>query len=184
MEIITALSAVMEQVGGIAKREKNTHQGFNFRGIDAVVNAVSPALRSQGVVVVPNVKESHYDTVTVGQRQTVQGHARVTVEYTFYAKDGSHISATVSAESMDSGDKATAKAMSVAFRTALLQALCLPTDDRDPDADTYERSPLVYEPKGDVPFPKTPAKPEPKASVSFTPMQIKFVNQKIGRAHV
>jgi len=46
----------------------------------------------------------------------------------------------VCAESMDSGDKATAKAMSVAYRTALLQTLCLPTDDVDPDAETYVRS--------------------------------------------
>ena len=43
-------------------------------------------------------------------------------------------------EVVDSGDKATAKAMSVAFRTALLQALCLPTDEPDPDASSYERS--------------------------------------------
>jgi len=41
---------------------------------------------------------------------------------------------------MDSGDKATAKAMSVAFRTALLQSLSLPTDEVDPDATSYERS--------------------------------------------
>jgi hypothetical protein len=41
---------------------------------------------------------------------------------------------------MDSGDKATAKAMSVAFRTALLQSLSLPTDEVDPDAHSYERS--------------------------------------------
>jgi hypothetical protein len=65
---------------------------------------------------------------------------RVNVTYTFHAPDGSNVGATVSAESMDSGDKATAKAMSVAFRTALLQTLCLPTDDIDPDATTYERS--------------------------------------------
>ena len=44
---------------------------------------------------------------------------------------------------MDAGDKATAKAMSVAFRTALLQSLCLPTDDIDPDAQSYERSEKV-----------------------------------------
>jgi hypothetical protein len=41
---------------------------------------------------------------------------------------------------MDSGDKAVPKAMSVAFRTALLQALALPTDEPDPDASTYERA--------------------------------------------
>jgi hypothetical protein len=30
--------------------------------------------------------------------------------------------------------------MSVALRTALLQALSLPTDEKDPDEDTYERA--------------------------------------------
>ncbi len=41
---------------------------------------------------------------------------------------------------MDSGDKATAKAMSVAYRIALIQALNAPTGDPDPDTQTYERS--------------------------------------------
>lgn len=143
MEIIKAMSLVMEAVGGVSKTERNNHQGFNFRGIDAVVNAVSPALRKHGVVVVPRVVNSSYEVVAVGQKQTMQGHARVTVEYTFFALDGTYISATTVGEAMDSGDKATAKAMSVAFRTALLQALCLPTDERDPDADSYEYSRVV-----------------------------------------
>lgn len=142
MEIIKRLSAVMEAVGHVSKTERNQSQNFNFRGIDAIMNAVSPALRKHGVVVVPHVLESEYDTVTVGRNNTQMGHARVTVQYTFWAEDGTNISATVAAESMDSGDKATAKAMSVAFRTALLQALCLPTDERDPDADSYERAPV------------------------------------------
>lgn len=140
MEIIKLLSAVMEDAGAVRKSERNTHQNFNFRGIDAVVNAVSPALRKHGVVVLPTVNECIYETVIVGQNKTAMGHIRVDVTYAFYAPDGSTVSARVSAESMDSGDKATAKAMSVAFRTALLQVLCLPTDDTDPDASTYERS--------------------------------------------
>ena len=131
----------MEDAGAVRKSERNTHQNFNFRGIDAVVNAVSPALRKHGVVVLPTVNECIYETVIVGQNKTAMGHIRVDVTYAFYAPDGSTVSARVSAESMDSGDKATAKAMSVAFRTALLQVLCLPTDDTDPDASTYERSP-------------------------------------------
>ena len=141
MEIIKLLSAVMEDAGAVRKSERNTHQNFNFRGIDAVVNAVSPALRKHGVVVLPTVNECIYETVVVGQNKTAMGHIRLDVTYAFYAPDGSTVSARVSAESMDSGDKATAKAMSVAFRTALLQVLCLPTDDTDPDASTYERSP-------------------------------------------
>ena len=140
MQIIELLTKVMTEVGGVGKSEKNSHQGFNFRGIDTVTNAVSPALRKHGVIVVPSVLESHYTTVEVGAKRTLQGHARLVVSYTFYAPDGSNVSATVASEAMDSGDKATAKAMSVAFRIALLQALCLPTDEPDPDHDTYVRS--------------------------------------------
>ena len=68
------------------------------------------------------------------------GHVRVKVTYTFIGANGDAIKATVVGEAMDSGDKATAKAMSVAFRTALLQSLALPTDEVDPDASSYERS--------------------------------------------
>jgi hypothetical protein len=68
------------------------------------------------------------------------GHVKVKVTYTFIGANGDAIKATVVGEAMDSGDKATAKAMSVAFRTALLQALSLPTDELDPDAQSYERS--------------------------------------------
>ena len=140
--IYQAMIEVMNDVGAVRKNERNTHQNFNFRGIDAVINAVSPAFRKHGIFCAPTVISSEYESVQVGQNRTVMGHARVMVQYTFHAADGSSISATVSAESMDSGDKATAKAMSVAYRTALLQTLCLPTDDADPDSDTFERSPV------------------------------------------
>lgn len=143
MNIFEALSAVMADVGAVRKDSKNTSQNFNFRGIDAVVNAVSPALRKHGVVVFPDVLWIDYQTVTIGSKGTQMGHCKVKVRYTFAAKDGSKIEAAVFAEAMDSGDKATAKAMSVAFRTCLLQTLCLPTDEIDPDAESYERTPKV-----------------------------------------
>ena len=71
------------------------------------------------------------------------GHVKVKVSYTFIGAGGDAIKATVVGEAMDSGDKATAKAMSVAFRTALLQTLSLPTDEPDPDSQSYERSEKV-----------------------------------------
>jgi hypothetical protein len=140
LPIAQALSEVMKAVGGIAKKDKNTSQGFNFRGIDSVVNAVSPALQKFGVVVIPSVEEYEYQTVEIGRNRTAMGHVRVKVSYTFIGANGDAIKATVVGEAMDSGDKATAKAMSVAFRTALLQSLSLPTDEVDPDAHSYERS--------------------------------------------
>lgn len=144
--IVQSLNAVMSEVGAIKKSDRNASQGFNFRGIDAVVNAVSPALQRHGVVVVPTVEESEYSVVEVGKNRTAMGHCRVKVSYSFIGPLGDAIKATVIAEAMDVGDKASAKAMSVAFRTALLQALCLPTDEVDPDASSYERSEVKVEP--------------------------------------
>ena len=57
LSIAQALSEVMKAVGGIAKKDRNQSQGFNFRGIDSVVNAVSPQLQKFGVVVVPSVED-------------------------------------------------------------------------------------------------------------------------------
>jgi hypothetical protein len=140
LTIVEALNEIMKAVGGIAKKDRNQAQGFNFRGIDSVVNAVSPALQKFGVVVFPTVEDCSYETVEIGRNRTAMGHVRVRVSYTFIGAGGDSLKTTVVGEAMDSGDKATAKAMSVAFRTALLQALCLPTDDIDPDATSYERS--------------------------------------------
>lgn len=134
------LNKVMKEVQPVAKNDRNVAQNFNFRGIDAVVNAVSPALKKHGVVVTPNVVDYQYATVEVGIKRTLMGHVRLTVEYTFTGPMGDSLTTCVVSEAMDSGDKATAKAMSVAFRIALLQSLSLPTDEPDPDHDTYERS--------------------------------------------
>lgn len=138
--IVEALSAVMGDVRAVGKDSVNQQQHFNFRGIDAVVNAVSPVLRKHGVVVTPEVTMYEHGTVQVGNNRTSMGHVRVIVKYTFTGPAGDSIACSTPGEAMDSGDKATAKAMSVAFRTALLQALSLPTTDIDPDAQTYERS--------------------------------------------
>lgn len=140
-DIFFAMSAVMNDVSSVSKDERNAGQGFNFRGIDAVVNAVGPALRTHGVIVVPRVQSCDYSTIEIGEKRKATAHVRVIVEYIFIALDGSTISCTTAGEAMDAGDKATAKAMSVAFRIALLQALALPTSEPDPDASSYERSP-------------------------------------------
>lgn len=168
--IYTLISKVMHDVGAVKKAERNNHQNFNFRGIDSVINAVSPAFRQHGVFAYPVLISHEYDTVTVGQNRTQMGHARVIVKFVFCAPDGSSIETTVPAESMDSGDKATAKAMSVAYRTALLQTLCLPTDDVDPDAETFVRSTPHNDRPTTRPAQRTqapePAQPAPSTAAS------------------
>jgi hypothetical protein len=143
-DIYAALSAVMGDVQSIAKgtgKDVNRKQNYVFRGIDTVVDAVGPVLRKHKVMVIPNVRSFDYGEITTGKDRTPMGHARVVVEYTFYAPDGTCILSSAAGEAFDSGDKATPKAMSVAYRTALLQALCVPTGDPEPDAESYERSP-------------------------------------------
>ena len=141
--IYAALAAVMNDVRMVPKDGRNAAQNFSFRGIDGVMNAVGPALRTHRVVVVPMVEEVDIGTVEVGKNRTPMAHVSVRVRYRFMAPDGSHVDAVVPAEAFDSGDKAVSKAMSVAFRTALIQALTLPTNEPDPDAEVYERAPAA-----------------------------------------
>ena len=133
-----ALSRVMGDVQAVRKDSKNQAQKFLFRGIDAVLNAVGPALRKHGVTILPEDVEVHRSNgTTTSGKQTAE--VVINVTYRIYGPNGDSIHGKVAAEAMDFGDKAIAKAMSVAYRTFLLQALTIPTDEPDPDSESYER---------------------------------------------
>jgi hypothetical protein len=133
-----ALNKVMGEVQAVKKDSKNQAQRFNFRGIDAVMNAVGPALRKHGVTILPEDVDVHRSNgTTANGKQTAEVVLKVT--YRVYGPGGDSIHGKVAAEAMDFGDKAIAKAMSVAYRTFLLQALTIPTDDPDPDGESFER---------------------------------------------
>lgn len=149
--VVACLSTAMEAIRAVGKDGKNSQHNYNFRGIDAVVNAASPAFRKVGVVVTPELRSIDYETVEVGNKRSLMQSCKVVVAYTFHGPAGDSITAVAPGEAMDSGDKATAKAMSVAFRTALLQALCIPTTDTDPDEHSYERSPRQEQAAGVTP---------------------------------
>ena len=139
--IVALLSDAAEAIGTVEKKERNTQgSGYNFRGIDTVVNAVSPEFRSRGIIVTPCVTERFYEQLEVGKNRSLMGHVLLRTTFRFHGPSGDHLDATVESEAMDSGDKATAKAMSVGLRTALIEVLMLPTDELDPDESTYERS--------------------------------------------
>lgn len=143
MTVFEAFTAVMGEVQGIAKDERNTQQGFDFRGIDAVMNAVGPALRSHGVIIVPEAKSidvERYSSKSGAQMR----NSTVLMQYTVYGPGGDSFVGSAYGEAADSGDKSVSKAQSVAYRTFLLQGLTVPTHQRDPDADIHERvDPLV-----------------------------------------
>lgn len=144
MNAIQSLTAVMRDVQGVAKNDRNEQQRFMFRGIDAVMNAVGPALRKHGAVVVPHeVVEHRIDAAGQSRNGAQIVKAVLRVQFRWYGPDGSYIEGIAVGEANDMADKATSKAHSVALRTFLLQALCLPTDERDPDADHVEPTQTV-----------------------------------------
>lgn len=138
------MSQVMNDLRVLPKGEKFNGGGsssYNFRGVDSTINAVGPLFRRYGIVgPVPHVLDVVYETVPIGKDRSPTGFARVTVRYDFLGPAGDAMSCTVPGEAMDRGDKATAKAMSVAMRTGLLQLLCLPTHAEEPDEVNYDRS--------------------------------------------
>jgi len=127
-----ALCKVMAEVQAVGKEGFNKQQGFSFRGVDDVVNAVGPVLRRHRVLVTPTlISAKHRDFET--KNGALMHEAIVEVGYEFTGPAGDKLHGSSIGESADSGDKATAKAMSVAYRTWWLQALCIPTDEPDPD---------------------------------------------------
>lgn len=139
--IYGAICELMNHVESIKKSRTSDHGKFEFRGIDDVLNSVGPAMRELCIFATPRVLNY---TRTLGTSKTGGGlmNTVVEVEFDFIAgADGSmHTVGPVIGEGMDSGDKSAAKAMSVAYRIALIQLLAIPTGDRDPDHDVYERA--------------------------------------------
>lgn len=134
MDIYQSLTAIMKEIGHIGKEKKST-QGYAYRGVDQVLNTLQPLLAENKVFCVPEVLE----VIGREDRQTKNGGTQIysilKVKYTFYAEDGSNVSAVVMGEAMDSGDKSMNKCMSVAFKYACFQTLCIPTEETTQDPD-------------------------------------------------
>lgn len=160
--IYQAISSIMADMSAVSKDQKNAQQGFMYRGIDAVMNALHPALSKYGVFVVPEVLDQKREERTTNSGGRLL-YSICTVKYTFYASDGSSVSAVVIGEGMDSGDKATNKAMAIAFKYACFQVFCIPTEEmKDPDSETPPASePKKPEPKKEEPKPDTKVEPKP-----------------------
>lgn len=135
---ITAITAGLAAVG-IAKDRKATGVAtYDFRGIDDVYNALAPLLAEHKLCILPQVLERE-----VIERQSKSGGAlfyvTLKVKFDFVsAEDGSRHEVTTLGEAMDSGDKATNKAMSAAYKYAAMMAFCIPTLGVDSEEDTHE----------------------------------------------
>lgn len=124
---------------GISKNQRNNQgTGYNFRGIDDVYNAIGPLLAKNGLSILPRTLSRDCVERVSGQGKALF-YVTVDMEFDFVsAHDGSKHTVKMYGEAMDSGDKATNKAMSAAYKYAMFQAFCIPTEgDNDADSQTH-----------------------------------------------
>jgi hypothetical protein len=142
MKVYQTINAIQQELAkeGISKDGRNTQgAGYNFRGIDQVLNVLSPLLAKHKLCILPRVLER--ESV---ERASKSGGAlyfvALKMEFDFVsAEDGSKHTVCTCGEAMDSSDKATNKAMSAAYKYAAIQTFCIPTEgDNDADAHTHE----------------------------------------------
>lgn len=144
MSVYDCIVAVSQELAaeGISKNRSNQQQNYKFRGIDDVLNALSPLLAKYRLVILPRILSR-----TVVERATQKGgvlfYVTVEAEFDFVsAADSSVHTVKTYGEAMDSADKATNKAMSAAYKYAAFQTFCIPTEgDNDADTVTHDVRP-------------------------------------------
>lgn len=152
-KIYAAISAAMADISAIGKDKYNKQQDFKFRGIDDVMNALKPILTKNKIFTVPQVLEQTREIKVTAKGGELR-YSLLKIAFRFYATDGSFVEAVTLGEGMDSGDKASNKAMAIAYKYALFQVFCIPTEEMtDPDGESYETK---HEAKHEQP------KPQPK----------------------
>ena len=178
----------MEDIGAVSKSKRNTQgAGFMYRGIDDVMNALNPAMAKHKLFVVPEILEQ------IREERTSKAGGGLTysickIKYTFYAEDGTNVSATVIGEAMDSGDKSTNKSMSIAFKYACFQVFCIPTEEMiDPDAEQHQVTKKVQKTKPSIPIKPTEPVNIPQPDISMqkvNSVKVKVVMDELNRTGI
>lgn len=142
-DVYRAICQVQKAISkdGISKGSRNQQQGYSFRGIDDIMNALSALLAGADLCILPKMLSRSQE-----ERVTAKGgtlfYVVVQADFEFVsAIDGSRHTVTMFGEAMDSADKATNKAMSAAYKYACLQVFCIPTEGMAPDADATTHQP-------------------------------------------
>lgn len=168
LEIYKCIAAVAACFANnpIGKNRKNVQQGYAFRGIDDIFNALAFHLASYGLLILPRCI-SREVTERINKTGTALFYVTVEMEFDFVATiDGSKHTVRMYGEAMDSGDKATNKAMSAAYKYAVIQTFCIPTEgDNDSDASTHEVKPKSSQ---NVPTPIRRRDPQAETTSSDT----------------
>ena len=128
---ITAAFSVL----GIPKAHTNAHDQYNYRSIDDVLARLAPLLAKHRLCALPKMIRREC-VERKGEGGSLLFNVHVLVAYDLVSsRDGSRHTVRASGEAVDESDKGTAKALSAAYKSAMLQTFCIPVSGGDdPDA--------------------------------------------------
>lgn len=182
-QIYKLVGDAMREIRAVGKDSINQTQGFKYRGIDAVMNALNPVMSKLGLFIVPEVLEqtreeresvkSYWDkdAKAYKENKTLLKYSILKIKYTLFAPDGSNVSCVVIGEGMDSGDKASNKAMAVGLKYACFQLFMIPTEEMaqdDPDKESFEVTSVAMTPAKPATVKRTKKEDPVKAETAAT----------------
>jgi len=130
-KILSAINSIMASIEPIAKNKVNQHHDYKFRGVDDVYAVLNPMLVANKVVIIPEVTNITTEQFT-SSKGTLTFRSVVTMKYSvLHSEDASVVEVVIIGEGMDTGDKATNKAMSTAYKYMAFQLFCIPVDTGD-----------------------------------------------------
>lgn len=144
--VIEAIAAVMRDLPPIGKDSEVKGDGpsYKFRGIEAITAAAQKLCGKHCVVFVPRVVGMESREVSVGSRGAVWDEYTVTVEYDVFGPGGVSdclpTPVRVVQLGRDNSDKGIAKAMTMAYKTALNQVFCIGDSKNDSDSERHENA--------------------------------------------
>ena len=147
-DIYERMSSIMAEVGAIKKSEKNSHQGWAFRGIDTIYKNVQSIFAKHKVI--PGAEIINYDQKEVTSNRGAQGYyITAHIRVWFKCSNGEHFCDTI-ATTTDYGDKAGGQVMSMAMKKAIIDVLLIPANEPDPDKEIKEMVKVSQIPRWDV----------------------------------
>ena len=148
--VYAAINAITAELakGGIPKSRTNEIDDYKYRSIDDVLEKMAPLFAKHRLCVLPQVVER-----TVAERADQENrlllHVALRVSYTLTSvDDGTSHKVEAYGEALDGGDKATAKAMSAAYKSAMVQTFCIPVSGaEEADRTSHRLLPKTHSPE-------------------------------------
>lgn len=138
LNVFQRILAVMSELHYIEKGDVKVNGQYTFVSHDAVSARVQPFLVKHGIAVIPSIEE-----VTQEHNRT---QVKLAVAFINIDRPEDQFVVRYVGYGIDNGDKGPGKAISYAFKYALLKTFCLQTgDDPDNNADASYEPPKCLE---------------------------------------